>query len=310
MTMLSCERSLALLQARRRTQLQQRSWRRKWASWVSTKDLSRVLVAWKVVCLDRRRSELARTQSQAERVVLDSSFEPGSLAGAASRDPACGSPEELALAAELGLDLDTYRLLHPACGSPEELALAAELGLDLDTYRLLREMEEREIEPEDYDMLLRLDEAVAPKTLAPPQLRRFPTELYARVPAEKMSCGASPKRREAPQGGDFDYWRLPLAQEEETTSGSSCSSSAEVGFDYWRLPLALAASPCRSPRHASQEGASEEPEVCTVCFAELAEGDQVRRLQPCGHLFHKQCIDRWLLGSSTRCPIDNQEVCC
>jgi hypothetical protein len=186
----------------------------------------------------------------------------------------------------------------PIHGSSEELTLAAEMGLDVDTYRMLRRLEERDILPEDYDVLLRLDDSVAAKTLAPPQLRRFPTEVYARAPAEQA----------APFG--MDFWRLPLPPANlEDEEQSECSPA--IGFDYWRLPVASTESTCSSPRCANGKAlVCDETEVCAVCFMEFEDGDKVRRLQPCGHLFHKHCIDSWLLGSSTRCPVDNQEVCC
>ncbi|CAM0953052.1 unnamed protein product [Alopecurus aequalis] len=46
--------------------------------------------------------------------------------------------------------------------------------------------------------------------------------------------------------------------------------------------------------------AGEVPE-CAICLAELACGDEVRVLPPCGHGFHAACVDVWLLSSST-CP--------
>merc|ERR1711943_111348 len=61
----------------------------------------------------------------------------------------------------------------------EELAMAEQLGLDIATYRMLRQLEEREILPEDYDLLGRLDEAVKPATLSLEELYRFPTKVHS-----------------------------------------------------------------------------------------------------------------------------------
>jgi len=69
-----------------------------------------------------------------------------------------------------------------------------------------------------------------------------------------------------------------------------------------------AGSSCGSDRGGDVRPPCDERDVCAVCYAEFEDGDAVRRL-PCGHLFHKPCIDHWLLNSSTRCPVDNQEVC-
>ena len=35
---------------------------------------------------------------------------------------------------------------------------------------------------------------------------------------------------------------------------------------------------------------------CAVCLSEFEEGDELREL-PCGHVFHLECCDRWLLNS-------------
>ncbi|CAF0720046.1 unnamed protein product [Rotaria sordida] len=42
-------------------------------------------------------------------------------------------------------------------------------------------------------------------------------------------------------------------------------------------------------------------EKCTICLCEFDHNDDVRRL-PCMHLFHIECVDRWLTQSK-RCPI-------
>ncbi len=42
-------------------------------------------------------------------------------------------------------------------------------------------------------------------------------------------------------------------------------------------------------------------EKCTICLCEYEQYDHVRRL-PCMHLFHIQCVDKWLTQSK-RCPI-------
>ncbi|KAJ8622828.1 hypothetical protein MRB53_031357 [Persea americana] len=41
---------------------------------------------------------------------------------------------------------------------------------------------------------------------------------------------------------------------------------------------------------------------CTVCLGELEEGDLVRILPHCHHVFHLQCIDEWLISHSN-CPL-------
>ncbi|KAM0833391.1 hypothetical protein ACQ4PT_064288 [Festuca glaucescens] len=43
-------------------------------------------------------------------------------------------------------------------------------------------------------------------------------------------------------------------------------------------------------------------ELCSVCLEELEDGEMVRQLPACKHLFHVECIDMWL-HSHTTCPI-------
>ncbi|KAG1354097.1 putative RING-H2 finger protein ATL72 [Cocos nucifera] len=58
----------------------------------------------------------------------------------------------------------------------------------------------------------------------------------------------------------------------------------------------------------SFSAASPEAESCPVCLAEYVAGEEVRVLPRCGHMFHKGCIDRWLLTSSSLCPICRDRV--
>ena len=41
---------------------------------------------------------------------------------------------------------------------------------------------------------------------------------------------------------------------------------------------------------------------CVVCLAEFSEDEMVKKLPPCGHWFHPDCIDKWLTTQST-CPV-------
>ncbi|XP_019164585.1 PREDICTED: RING-H2 finger protein ATL47-like [Ipomoea nil] len=47
---------------------------------------------------------------------------------------------------------------------------------------------------------------------------------------------------------------------------------------------------------------SEQPFDCAVCLCEFSDHDRLRLLPFCTHAFHIDCIDTWLL-SSTTCPL-------
>lgn len=50
-------------------------------------------------------------------------------------------------------------------------------------------------------------------------------------------------------------------------------------------------------------------ETCSVCLSEFNEGDEVRVLPGCAHVFHLLCIDKWLL-SHTNCPLCRANALC
>jgi hypothetical protein len=45
-----------------------------------------------------------------------------------------------------------------------------------------------------------------------------------------------------------------------------------------------------------------ESGFCTVCQEELKEGERVRTIQKCQHLFHASCLEPWLADNTT-CPV-------
>lgn len=53
------------------------------------------------------------------------------------------------------------------------------------------------------------------------------------------------------------------------------------------------------------EGCSEED--CPICLNCITEGEVVRELHGCCHVFHRACIDLWLLRSA-ECPLCKQSV--
>lgn len=146
---------------------------------------------------------------------------------------------------------------------------AARLGLDDATYRLLRELEAREITPEDYELLSRLDAGIGPKTLDSRQLDAHPVGTY---------------------------W--------------PASEAAEFGMDFWRLPLPPIGDGEDTGGVPAAPLGGVEACACGVCLMDLEAGDEIRTLRPCGHRFHRSCIDHWLLECSTACPVDKQDLSC
>ncbi|CAL9148059.1 unnamed protein product [Musa hybrid cultivar] len=71
-------------------------------------------------------------------------------------------------------------------------------------------------------------------------------------------------------------------------------------------PSAIAALRSFSYRRASTAEGRRGEHTCTVecavCLSMVEEGETVRLLSACQHLFHAECIDVWLLSNST-CPV-------
>ncbi|KAL7107911.1 hypothetical protein ACP275_06G083200 [Erythranthe tilingii] len=51
----------------------------------------------------------------------------------------------------------------------------------------------------------------------------------------------------------------------------------------------------------AREGKSNAS-ACSICLADYKEADLVRLIPSCGHLFHLECIDPWLILHPT-CPV-------
>ena len=47
---------------------------------------------------------------------------------------------------------------------------------------------------------------------------------------------------------------------------------------------------------------NDDDVICVVCIEQLQSGDMVRVLN-CGHIYHVNCIDSWLMKMSNRCPV-------
>uniref|UniRef100_A0A1Q3F2M6 RING-type E3 ubiquitin transferase n=1 Tax=Culex tarsalis TaxID=7177 RepID=A0A1Q3F2M6_CULTA len=58
-------------------------------------------------------------------------------------------------------------------------------------------------------------------------------------------------------------------------------------------------------RRASES--DEDSEKCTICLSQFIPQEDVRRL-PCMHLFHKDCVDQWLLTGTKHCPICRVDI--
>ena len=212
---------------------------------------------------------------EARRIVLPRSFPPRA--------------EREAAAASMGVDVTTWEALvrsgrgwrTPSCMTRPPLGWRVHLDVSRSylsrRYNMLMDMQHRDITPEDYDMLSRLDSSVQPKTLSPRVLdKRAPSWCVPEVssPEEDMPL---------PPG-------MCVAASDPAAAATVAASLSE---------LSLSSSRSRSSRLSGQQ--------CSICLEDLSAGERVRRL-PCGHIFHASCVDEWLTRRSNVCPDDGLPV--
>ncbi|XP_020587800.1 RING-H2 finger protein ATL2-like [Phalaenopsis equestris] len=86
-----------------------------------------------------------------------------------------------------------------------------------------------------------------------------------------------------------------------TPPATSPPAAAPKGLDAAAIEK-LPTFPYRRP----EDGGGGSPE-CAVCLSAAEEGEMVRMLPQCKHLFHVGCIDMWLYSHST-CPVCRAEA--
>lgn len=58
--------------------------------------------------------------------------------------------------------------------------------------------------------------------------------------------------------------------------------------------------------HVKASNVEDKP-TCAICLCEYEEGDLIKKLR-CGHSFHSDCIDPWLINKKALCPICRQGI--
>lgn len=97
----------------------------------------------------------------------------------------------------------------------------------------------------------------------------------------------------------------------ETGTENSCGPEAS-GSREKRISLPVDAKPalcsssikssCDMSRMETLPVYIQQDDNCAICF-DAFEDDQIIRQLPCTHRFHADCVDHWLLNSSSQCPM-------
>lgn len=137
---------------------------------------------------------------------------------------------------------------------------------------------------------------------------------------KKSSCCGCWQRRRAGSGGHHsrsssDEAHLPCGLLAPSYADYSDLLFREITPEDYELLLRLDESVARPtaskekvdslPRARSEDAIGQ---VCTVCLDPFKASDNVLMLPACKHLFHKECVSKWLLERHRVCPLCNVEV--
>ncbi|KAG8385766.1 hypothetical protein BUALT_Bualt03G0079400 [Buddleja alternifolia] len=59
----------------------------------------------------------------------------------------------------------------------------------------------------------------------------------------------------------------------------------------------------KNNRDAIMINNEEEKETCSICLMEFENEDLVNKLRNCGHVFHMECMEKWLHRCQFTCPL-------
>ncbi|XP_022158251.1 RING-H2 finger protein ATL1-like [Momordica charantia] len=55
-------------------------------------------------------------------------------------------------------------------------------------------------------------------------------------------------------------------------------------------------------------GSGDDDEECAICLSKFEQGEKCRKMSKCDHVFHRDCIDRWL-KAERHCPLCRTSIC-
>ena len=126
-------------------------------------------------------------------------------------------------------------------------------------------------------------------------------------PGNGGASDASPSRPVA--SDDLESGRagetIPLLAEDENGAGPSQRSHTAV-----KMPTEDGTTATRPVNPASflPPGRTYfSTDECAICLCDFVDGDRVRVL-PCGHIFHRQEVDDWLVRVKKLCPICKRDI--
>ena len=109
-------------------------------------------------------------------------------------------------------------------------------------------------------------------------------------------------------------FHIPTAQRQSTNATTNSLMSillnAVTSMPRTDLePVVVRPEPQTIDRATTLRSAREEDEqeVCSVCQDEYTEGQAIRSITHCSHMFHKSCIDQWF-ERNVHCPVCRYDI--
>lgn len=92
----------------------------------------------------------------------------------------------------------------------------------------------------------------------------------------------------------------PPRPDQDNDAATASSPSDELATLPTFIYDELFSASCSSSTTSSSLGSETN---CAICLAEFFHGEEVRVLPRCRHMYHRGCIDQWLVLRSLHCPI-------
>ncbi|CAN6453521.1 unnamed protein product [Victoria cruziana] len=116
-------------------------------------------------------------------------------------------------------------------------------------------------------------------------------------------------------GKVFREWVIPAivgAYQQQVLAGDE--STFEVAFDIFSsgVPRGLLLESIQKLQlldisYEPNNEACGHQASCAICLQDFEDGDAVRRLPQCRHIYHGACVDRWLSRRGS-CPMCRKEI--
>ncbi|KXS15841.1 hypothetical protein M427DRAFT_32015 [Gonapodya prolifera JEL478] len=147
------------------------------------------------------------------------------------------------------------------------------------------------------------------RTLTPSDLTKYPVTIYLGDPSDAKSTlqrpASSASRPISPKSFEVPHI-VPAASPREKEKEIEAGERLAVPL----VPIGtlerktLGRTPTSEPRMSVSSWTSRSGHpVCPVCLDPFVPGVSMVRTLPCNHVFHSDCIDRWLLERACVCPI-------